>query len=203
MTRGHRFRRLVATVMAVGLGVATAGTPGPARAEQPVFGGDDWYASAYGALGLSTGDANNADPSWGATVSAGFRFNRWLTGELGGEYAHKFSYDAGTGALTCSKDGRQADFFNAWQVSAGGRAYLTESQIQPFVLAHAGFMQTRDRGAGRSCTSNGMITRLGGGVEVFVTNGLAVSLLGAYVLPVTGNVRGHDYVSVGLGITWY
>lgn len=205
MKREHRFRCLVARIAAAaGLVLATTTwAPPVARAGEPVFGGDDWYGSVYGTLGVPNMDADGADPSWGATVSAGFRFNRWLATEVGGEYVHKFSYEAGSGPVSCAKDGRGSDFFNAWQVSAGGRLYFTETWMQPFLLAHGGFMQSRDRGAGRSCTSNGMITRLGGGVEVFVTNGLAVSVLGAYVLPVTGGVRDHDYVSVGFGITWY
>jgi hypothetical protein len=179
--------------------------PGAARAQDDVvYGGHDWYMSALGMLGVESNDATGASPSGGATLIGGFRFNRWLAAEVGGEWARRFHYEQGSGPITCrGEGGGESNRFNAWQVSAGGRAYATESLVQPFLMAHGGFIQTRDSGGGRSCMGTGFMTRLGGGVEVFVTNGMAVSLLGAYVLPLSGKARDHDYVSIGLGLIWY
>jgi hypothetical protein len=205
MTRGHRIRRLSALLARAVVSTAIGlGAPGLALADDDIrYGGHDWYGSVYGMLGIPNADADNVDPSGGAILSAGFRVNRWVAAEVGGEWAYKFSYDEGSGPVTCSKNGSQSDYFNAWQVSAGGRFYATESMFQPFLLAHGGFINTRDRGGGRSCQGTGFMTRLGGGLEMFVSNGVAVSLLGAYVLPLTGGAKDHDYVSIGLGITWY
>ncbi len=199
MTRGLRIRRLAALLVSSLLLFA----PSAALAEQPFYGGFDWYASVYGMLGVPNADASGQKLGGGGTLSAGFRFNRWFTAEVGGEYAHQFDYDRGSGPVTCNNGSGGSDYYSAWQVSTGGRVYLTESLVQPYLLGHVGFIQTRDRGGGRSCKGNGLMTRLGGGVEVFVSNGVAVSLLGAYVLPVTGGARDHDYVSIGLGLTWY
>ena len=208
MTLGHRVSHgfafwVTALCTAAALCLVAAPAADAQGKEGTLYGGNDWYGSIYGMLAVPNIDADNADPGGGITLSAGFRFNRWLAAEVGGEWLHKIKYDRGSGPLTCNTSSGGSDFFTAWQMSAGGRLYFTESMIQPYLLAHGGFMMTRDRGGGRSCSSTGFIARLGGGVEIFVTNGLAVSLLGAYVLPTTGNARDHDYVSVGLGITWY
>jgi hypothetical protein len=212
MTLGHQLicaatgRQLRARFLAVALvtlvlvGPATVASAGDGT---PVYGGYDWYASVYGMLGIDNSDASGSDPSGGATLSAGFRINRWLAAEVGGEWAQGFEYDRGTGPITCTGDGGRSTRYNAWQVTAGGRLYLGKEMIQPFLLGHGGFIQTRDSGGGRSCKGMGFVSRLGGGIEVFVNNSLAVSLLGVYVLPVTGKSQDHDYVSIGLGITWY
>ena len=173
-------------------------------AEPPVLGGEDWYASVYGMFGVQNGDGSDEDLGGGVTVSGGFRFNRWLAAEMGGEYAPKFGYERGTGPVDCAGNGgQQSDYFNAWQVTAGGRLYFTNSWVQPFLLGHGGYMNTRDRGGGQACSRHGFVSRLGGGVEVFVSNDFAISILGAYVLPVTSGIEGHDYISIGLGLTWY
>jgi hypothetical protein len=198
MERGHRVRRLAALLL-----VASLAAPSGALADDLV-GGDDWYGSVYGVLGVPNADASDQKLGGGVAASAGFRFNRWLAAEVGGEWAPHFSYDRGSGPVSCpGPSGDESNYFNAWSVTAGGRVYLTESLVQPFLLAHGGYMQTRDRGGGKACSRDGFVTRLGGGVEVFVSNDFAVSLLGAYVMPVTGGARDHDYVSIGLGLTWY
>jgi hypothetical protein len=193
----------MALPLAAVLSVALTASPTAAETDSLRYGGHDWYGSVYGMLGVPNADADNQDPGGGATVSAGFRFNRWLAAEVGGEWAHRFDYDSGSGPVTCTGTGGGSDYFTAWQVSAGGRVYASESMIQPFALAHGGFIQTRDRGGGRACMGTGFMARLGGGLEVFVSNGVAVSVLGAYVMPVTGKARDHDYVSIGFGVTWY
>ena len=175
-----------------------------AEAGQTMFGGEDWYVTAAGLVGIENAGVSGGSPSGGAVISAGFRFNRWFSTEVGAEWAHRFHYDQGTGPVSCTgPGGGESSRFNAWQVTAGGRLYFSEGQVQPFLLAHGGFIETRDSGGGRTCMGTGFVNRLGGGVEVFVTNGLALSLIGAYVLPVGGKAEGHDYVSIGLGITWY
>lgn len=167
------------------------------------FGGHDWYMTTSGVLAFDVSDSKGADPSGGASVGAGFRFNRWLATEIGGEWVDQVRYDRGTGAKSCQGTGGRANGYSTWQLSAGGRLYFTDAMIQPFVLGHGGFMKTRDHGGGRSCHGSGFVARMGAGVDVFVTNGLAISLTGTYVLPATGGARDHEYVSVGLGIIWY
>jgi hypothetical protein len=187
------------------VGLAGLAAPTALAAEDEVlYGGDDWYGSVSGVLAVDTAsDADGSKLAGGANVSAGFRFNRWITAEIGGEWIDDIEYDRGTGTDSCRGSGGESDRFWAWQVTAGSRVHVSESFIQPFALGHVGFIQTRDHGGGRSCTGNGFVARLGGGVDVFVTNGLAVSVIGAYVLPVVGGARDHDYVSIGFGITWY
>ncbi len=177
--------------------------PIPAAADSTQYGGFDWYGSVYPMLAVDNADGAGGKLSGGAILSAGFRANRWLSVEVGGEWAHRFRYDRGSGPKTCTGTGGASKRYNAWQITAGGRLYFTDSMIQPFLLGHGGLIQTRDSGGGRSCKSSGFVARLGGGVEVFVTNDIALSLLGAYVLPVTGGARDHDYISIGLGLTWY
>ena len=176
----------------------------PAAADSTTpYGGFDWYGSVYPMLGVDNADGAGGELSGGAILSAGFRANRWLAVEVGGEWAHGFRYDRGSGPKTCMGTGGASNRYNAWQITAGGRLYFTDSMIQPFLLGHGGLIQTRDSGGGRSCKSSGFVARLGGGVEVFVMNDIAISLLGAYVLPVSGGARDHDYISIGLGLTWY
>jgi len=180
------------------------GVPAPfARADEVLYGGNDWYVTAAGIVGVDNSDVSGAEPSGGATISTGFRFNRWVATEIAAEWIEKIRYDRGSGAKTCRGSGGASNSYNAWQVTSGGRLYFTESLIQPYLLGHLGLIQTRDNGGGRSCEGTGLVARLGGGVDVFVSNGLAISILGAYVLPTTGASRDHDYVSLGLGITWY
>jgi hypothetical protein len=189
-------------LLAFGIGLALLAAP--AAADPTQFGGYDWYGSAYAMLGVDNADnTSGSKPSGGATISAGFRWNRWLASEVGGEWAQGFEYDRGSGPITCTGTAGRSKRYNAWQVTGGGRVYFTESMIQPFLLGHGGYIQTRDSGGGRACMGNGFMTRLGGGVEIFVSNDIAVSLLGAYVLPLSGKAQDHDYVSIGLGLTWY
>ena len=170
-------RHGTALLSAMLLTLAAVSSPSAARAEDPtLYGGSDWFMSAYGMFGVDNADTSGGQPSGGATVTGGFRFNRWLAAEVGGEWAARFKYDQGSGPITCRGEGGGASSrFTAWQVSGGGR----------------------------SCMGTGFMTRIGGGVDVFVTNGLAVSLLGAYVWPMTGKSTDHDYISFGLGLTWY
>lgn len=200
---GRRSSRRPRSGAAIVLVCALAWAPWAARAEQSEYGGQDWYGSVYGSMGVPNIDnQNNADPGGGVAVSAGFRFNRWFSAEIGGEWQPKMSYDRGS-PVQCSSSAGGADYFNAWQITAGGRLYLTEHIVQPFLLGHGGFIQVRDRGGGRACTGSSFVARLGGGVEVFVTNGLAVSFLAAYVMPTQGAASDREYVSLGLGFTWY
>ena len=196
--------RRFAAGLAIGL-TLVVGMVAPALAadDEILYGGNDWYASIAGVVAVDNSDVGSADPSGGVTVSTGFRFNRWLTAEIEAEWIDQVRYDRGTGVESCRGTGGRSNGYTAWHVAGGGRLYFTKSLIQPFLSGHAGFMQTRDHGGGRSCEGNGFVARMGGGVDVFVTNGLAISVLGAYVLPTTGSADGHDYISLGLGLTWY
>ena len=194
------FVRLTTLLLSVSIACLAAATS--ARASDSQFGGNDWYVSTTGILALDNADVSGGQPSGGINVAAGFRFNRWITAEVGGEWIHRIRYDEDSRPSCLGTGGGSVDY-NAWQVTAGSRVYFTESLVQPFVAAHGGIIQTRDSGGGRSCSALGFVARLGGGVDVFVTNRVAISLVGMYVLPATGDTKDHDYISVGLGFTWY
>jgi hypothetical protein len=190
------------TVLLLTTSVGWLAAGASARADDTQFGGQDWYVSATGVLALDNADVSGGKPSSGVNFAGGFRFNRWITAEAGAEWIHRIRYDEDS-RPSCAGTGGGSVRFSAWQATVGSRLYFTESLVQPFVVAHGGIIQTRDSGGGRSCSGTGFVARLGGGVDVFVTNGLAISLMGVYVLPATGGAKDHDYISVGLGFTWY
>ncbi len=190
------------TILLLSMSTACLAAATSARASDNQFGGNDWYLSTIGILALDNADVSGGKPSVGLNFAAGFRFNRWITAETGAEWIHRIRYDEDSNP-SCAGTGGGSSHYTAWQVTAGSRVYFTESLVQPFVVAHGGIIQTRDSGGGRSCSAYGFVARLGGGVDVFVTDRVAVSLMGMYVLPATGDTKDHDYISVGLGFTWY
>lgn len=190
------------TILLLAMSVACIAAGKSARADDIQYGGNDWYISVAGVLAVENADVSGGKPSGGANVAAGFRFNRWITAEAGAEWIHRIRYDKGSGT-SCSGTGGASSRYNAWQTTLGSRLYLTESLVQPFLSAHGGVIQTRDSGGGRSCSALGFVARMGGGVDVFVSNSLAVSVLATYVLPTGGGTSDHDYISLGLGFTWY
>lgn len=194
------FVRLTLLLLSASLAGLVAAAP--AQADDLQYGGNDWYISAAGLLAVDNADVSGGKPGGGVNVGAGFRFNRWITAEAGAEWLHRIRYDPGSGP-SCTGTGGGSSRYTAWQATLGSRVYLTESLVQPFLLAHGGIIQTRDSGGGRSCSALGFVTRLGAGVDVFVTNAVAVSLTAIYVLPATGDAKDHDYVSLGLGLTFY
>lgn len=89
----------------------------------------------------------------------------------------------------------------SWTVSANARAYALTGRFQPFALVGFGAMGTELRGGGRRVSATGFTPRIGGGLDLFATGNLVVSVDLAYAFA-TGEIEGLDLFTFGWGLRW-
>jgi hypothetical protein len=184
-----------------GVYVALAGTNA-----FPLFSADvpastdlvDNLGSSLAAESLSRGLASlSAAPSYenalGLNFAAGLRVLRYVGLDLGLEYIP--SFDARSFA--------PADITTTL-ITINGRFYLPglglglSDRIQPFALTGAGVL-IADTEITRF--QSGFAARLGGGLDIWLNDSLALGLTATYVLT-TSDVDGLDYVSLGWGFQY-
>ena len=87
-------------------------------------------------------------------------------------------------------------------VTANAKAYPFKGRVQPFALVGIGVLYARVEdsvGLGADTSDSGFAARFGGGVDVYITELIALWARSTYVLP-AGDVDGLDYVSFGGGV---
>jgi len=72
----------------------------------------------------------------------------------------------------------------------------------PGAALPSGAAKSRFQAISGISTAIGFAGRMGGGIDIFVTDNLAINTEGYYVMP-TGNIQGLRYVGVGLGLTYH
>ena len=197
-------RRRLALVAAVALLPSTA-----MRAEDPAPIAGQAFFAAVSTLACAlfvVGDANPDDETgperrgfYGAShflmqgggdglgfnVAAGYRCHP--------NFAYEFEYtrigDAGSGL-------NEADY---WTVTNNIKGYLSRTRIQPFVSLGLGVIRAvRDVDASVNLDHT---VKLGGGIDYYVSDHIAVSLNGHYIVPTGGASDLHDGFA-GLGLLY-
>jgi opacity protein-like surface antigen len=152
-------------------------------------------------------DVNLAvDNSSGFNARVGYRCNARLSAEVEVEWLKGFGSD-----LTEPGFEQLAKIdFEPVVVTTNVKAYALTGRYQPFLLVGAGAM-TADTEVRepvglaftsvRSKSDNAFAMRFGGGIDLYATQNVVVSLEADYVLPF-GNLDDLDYVSISWGIQY-
>lgn len=90
--------------------------------------------------------------------------------------------------------------------TGNGKVFLLTDRIQPYLLAGVGFMHAELETEGPFGTSGtesdtDFTARFGGGVDLYLTENVVLSVGADYLLP-TGDLDGLDYVSYGGGLQY-
>jgi opacity protein-like surface antigen len=148
----------------------------------------------------------SVDDSFGFNGRVGYRCHRRFSAEVEVEWLHGFDAD-----LTQSGFTQLANVeFDPLVVTTNVKGYLLTGRYQPFLLLGAGAMvaETHVRNpVGLGFTGVGdedeksFAMRFGGGIDLYATKNIVVSLEADYVLPF-GNLDALDYVTVGWGVQY-
>jgi opacity protein-like surface antigen len=147
------------------------------------------FAGLGGATAVELFDGDGArgrEVGFGLAARSGFRCSDRQAAELAFEWIEGFDGDG------------PADR-PLWTLTSNAKVALLTGRTQPFLLAGIGFLRGDVPGYKPRTDLTG---RLGGGVDVFVTPAIAVSVDASYVIP-TGNVQKFDYVSIEWGLRYH
>jgi opacity protein-like surface antigen len=169
-----------------------------AEAEDEEAGDVDYHrAGPYLGLAGTWGvekfdDSNNIDTedSIGINARAGYRMLGWLSLEAQGEYL--FDFDIKNKNNTTRAD------LSMWLLGGNVRLNLPTDLIQPYLLAGAGYMGT-DSSGDVNDTEHGGFARVGGGVEFYPWEHIAIDVGLTGVLPFTSDVNDLDFISIHWG----
>jgi hypothetical protein len=153
--------------------------------------------SAEDELAVLTGLSADVKESLGLHARAGCR-GKWAGGEVHFEWLEGFDVKV---------DGLDAGKVDGWALTLDGKLYPLSAlegklpalarRFQPFATVGFGYL-TFDGPA--DFDDWDFAARFGGGLDVYVTRYIAVSVDTTYVLPVSSSLDGLDYLSIGWGV---
>ncbi len=172
---------------------------------EPPYNQNGFYVSFGGAAGIDmaledeledlTDIDIDLDDGLGFKMKAGYRFLEWAAVEL--EYEYLTGFDAKGSRVTYAE-------FEYMTLMANGKLYLPFDAVQPFALFGVGAMYADldDKTAlGFDTNDTDVAIRMGGGIDVYLTDHIAVVVDASYVLP-TGDLKDLDYISIGWGVQY-
>lgn len=142
------------------------------------------------------GTRTEVDESWGVSAHVGYRLHERFAVETQFEWLSSIELDSELGG------GGSADSeISLYALTGNLKAFLLTGRIQPYVLAGAGWGQSRfdPAGSGANERDDGFVTRLGAGIDLYGSPDVAFSVETSYVLA-TGALENLDYVSIGAGL---
>ena len=160
--------------------------------------------------------ALDAEPGVGLSVRAGYRPLSWLAAEAQLEWISSFNVLVNKAARLRPAAQSGVGTVEALTVTGNVRAYLTRGRIQPFALLGVGIMHFNSKNTSAPVNDvrpdappiltlnisdqdgTAFAARLGGGVDMILTDRTAFVLTASYVLP-TGRGYGFQYVSIDAG----
>lgn len=148
---------------------------------------EDELEDILGDVGVSDG--------LGFKTKLGYRSFPWLATELEVEYLQGIDVDFG------GIDALELEYLT---VTVNAKIYLPLGRFQPFGLLGVGLMNASfedSLGLGFEDDFTGGAVRAGGGIDVYLTDHLAVTVDISYVLP-TEDVEDLDYLSIGWGLQY-
>lgn len=173
-----------------------------------------FLASAERDVEAALGQAGNLsveiDESLGLNVRGGYR-GKWAGGEMHFEWIEGFDIEA---MNTLGKlDAYKVD---GWAVTLNGKFYPfaglesvlppLAKRFHPFLTAGIGYMKFNatlpQQPAGADYHEWDFAVRPGGGLEVYLTKNVAISVDYTYVYPVADDLDGLDYHSIGWGLLY-
>jgi len=147
----------------------------------------------------------SADNSLGVNGRVGYRCHRYFSAEVEVEWNH---FDS---VLTEPGYHPTDNGFEPVVVTANAKGYFLTGRYQPFLLLGAGVMSDRRWGNFREDAplefdlknkmQHEFAFRFGGGIDLYATKHVVVSLEADYVLPF-GDLKTRDYISVSWGFQY-
>jgi opacity protein-like surface antigen len=164
---------------------------------------DDLETNLDRKLGVPT--SLSVDNSFGFNGRLGYRCHRRFSAEVEVEWIDGFDSDlssTGFGQLARPR-------IEPIVVTANVKGYLLTGRYQPFLKVGGGVMTAESKFKDdnvvlplpRNESENAFAMRFGGGVDLYATKNIVVSLEADYVLPF-GNLDDLDYVSIGWGVQY-
>jgi opacity protein-like surface antigen len=160
--------------------------------DPPDYGRNGFYLGAAGTYAITT-----ENPSFNDTLGVNFRLG--YRGDPHGASEMQFEWLGPNGTNGTSIPGIDID--HAWMLSGNFKVFLLTGRFQPFVQAGPGVMHAKIKGFGASTAATEFAARFGGGLDIYTTEHIVVSLDAAYILP-TGDLKTFDYVSIGWGFQY-
>jgi opacity protein-like surface antigen len=141
-------------------------------------------------------NSSDLDNAWGMNARAGYRLHPRFA--LEGQWEWLTDTDREN---TLSDGTRVDDKISLFTLTGNAKYYLLTERIQPYAIAGAGWSRSRIKQSFDSTRrNNGFTARFGGGVDLYGSPDVALSLEAAYVLN-TGGLDDLSYVSLGAGLT--
>ena len=148
----------------------------------------------------------SVDDSFGFNGRVGYRCHRRFSAEVETEWLDGFKSDlTQPGVVQLAK----VDY-EPIVVTTNVKGYLLTGRYQPFLLVGAGAMTADTKlrepvglaftGLG-SESDTAFVMRFGGGIDLYATENVVLSIDADYVLPL-GNLDALDYVTIGWGIQY-
>ena len=158
----------------------------------------------------------DADPSIGFNAELGYRMLPWFSVAVHVEHLAEISVGPGDSNRGSPQSGSEVLSGESWALTADARVYPWQNErLKPFAVAGVGWLlvdtnnepvvQTStgedpmlepiDSGIG---SPNGFVARVGGGVDIHLTESFFLTTQATYVVPVD-DVEDFDYVSVAWG----
>jgi opacity protein-like surface antigen len=164
---------------------------------------DDAESNLERVLGVPT--KLSVDNSFGFRGLGGYRCHRRFSAEFEIEWLDGFESDFSSVGF-----GEVGEYkFETIVYTTNVKGYLLTGRFQPFLLVGAGLTTldarlTKDNvglGLSRSQNENSFTMRFGGGIDLYATKNVVVSLQADYVRPF-GNLDDLDFVSIGWGVQY-
>jgi opacity protein-like surface antigen len=137
----------------------------------------------------------SADDSLGINGGAGYRCHRYFGADVDVEWISSFDgdvYDSGLKVATLDVE--------ALVVTANAKGYFPIGRYHPFLSVGAGGMMAEFRGSVSDDVTS-FTMRFGGGLDIYATTHIVVSLGVDYVFPL-GSLEDLDYISIGWGLQY-
>ena len=123
----------------------------------------------------------------GPQVRLGYRFHPRFAGELLFQYYADFNLSTGDNSID--------DDFGGWTLTYNVKAYALLGRIQPYGVLGIGALVFDEKHG----SDSGFVARLGGGLDLYLTDKIVFDFEIAYVLP-TGSIDDLPFATFGAGI---
>ena len=178
-------------------------------AKQDEFARRGWLIGVAGSYAIETFESDlqdavgfsvdlSVDNSLGFNGRVGYRCHRWLSAEVEVEWLDRFKTDlSAAGPINIGID------IEPVVVTANMKGYILTGRYQPFLLVGGGVMtaEFKSRGVPGSITLNEFTMRFGGGIDLYATKNVVVTVGADYVLPFD-DLKDLDYISIGWGFEY-
>lgn len=195
-----RLRGLIAPLLAVAAPLLAP--TAPADAQDYVREG--WYVGARGVYAIEEFDVDaSVDDDFGFNVFAGYRMYEGLASDFEFEYIDAFS----ARGRPAGPDFDIRTFDLSWNFRVYPLAWVFEpdsvfQRVQPYLSAGPSLQWVQlQRVPGGDRDEGNFAGRLGGGIDFYLTDSVALSADAIYTIG-TGDVSDYPYLSVGWGITY-